>query len=91
MNFIPLFILVLLFIIGFPIGFALMLCVVPYFAMQTGTNMDIIIQRFIASTESTSLLAIPFFITAGSIMNYSGITKRLLNLCDLLVGHIRGD
>jgi len=90
MNFIPLFILVLLFIIGFPIGFALMLCVVPYFAMQTGTNMDIIIQRFIASTESTSLLAIPFFITAGSIMNYSGITKRLLNLCDLLVGHIRG-
>ena len=90
MSIIPLIILVVLFVIGFPIGFALMLCVIPYFAAQTSTSMDIIIQRFIASTESTSLLAIPFFITAGSIMNHSGITKRLLKLCDLLVGHIRG-
>lgn len=90
MSIIPLIILVVLFVIGFPIGFALMLCVIPYFAAQTSTSMDIIIQRFIASTESTSLLAIPFFITAGSIMNHSGITKRLLRLCDLLVGHIRG-
>lgn len=90
MSIVPLIILVILFVIGFPIGFALMLCVVPYFAAQTSTSMDIIIQRFIASTESTSLLAIPFFITAGSIMNHSGITKRLLKLCDLLVGHIRG-
>lgn len=90
MSIVPLIILVVLFVIGFPIGFALMLCVIPYFAAQTSTSMDIIIQRFIASTESTSLLAIPFFITAGSIMNHSGITKRLLRLCDLLVGHIRG-
>lgn len=90
MSIVPLIILVVLFVIGFPIGFALMLCVIPYFAAQTSTSMDIIIQRFIASTESTSLLAIPFFITAGSIMNHSGITKRLLKLCDLLVGHIRG-
>lgn len=90
LSILPLLVLVVLFIIGFPIGFALMLCVIPYFAFATGTPMDMIIQRFISSTESTSLLAIPFFITAGSIMNYSGITSRLLNLCDLLVGHIRG-
>ena len=86
----PLIILLVLFIIGFPIGFALMLCVVPYFALAAGIPMDVIIQRFIASTESTSLLAIPFFITAGSIMNCSGITERLLDVCDLLVGHVRG-
>lgn len=86
----PLIILVILFLIGFPIGFALMLCVIPYFAMASGTPMDVVIQRFISSTESTSLLAVPFFITAGSIMNYSGITSRLLDLCDVLVGHISG-
>lgn len=86
----PLVILVILFLIGFPIGFALMLCVIPYFAMASGTPMDVVIQRFISSTESTSLLAVPFFITAGSIMNYSGITSRLLDLCDVLVGHISG-
>lgn len=57
----PLIILLVLFVIGFPIGFALMLCVVPYFALAAGIPMDVIIQRFIASTESTSLLAIPFF------------------------------
>ena len=90
MAFLPLIILLVLFVIGFPIGFALMLCVIPYFAGAAGIPMDVIIQRFIASTESTSLLAIPFFITAGSIMNYSGITERLLDLCDLLVGHVRG-
>ncbi len=90
MSILPLIILVGLFIIGFPIGFALMLCVIPYFMTVTGTPMDIIIQRFVASTESTALLAIPFFITAGSVMNYSGITERLMRLCDLLVGHIRG-
>ena len=47
----PLIILLVLFVIGFPIGFALMLCVVPYFALAAGIPMDVIIQRFIASTE----------------------------------------
>ncbi|MDE7048164.1 MAG: TRAP transporter large permease subunit, partial [Lachnospiraceae bacterium] len=79
MAIIPLIILLILFIIGFPIGFALMLCVIPYFAWAAGIPMDVVIQRFVSSTESTSLLAIPFFITAGSIMNYSGITEKLLD------------
>lgn len=82
--------LVLLFIIGIPVGFALIICIIPYFAMADSIPMQVIIQRFIASTESISLLAIPFFIMAGSIMNYSGITVKLLNLAELLVGHIPG-
>ncbi len=90
MAIVPLIILLILFIMGFPIGFALMLCVIPYFAWAAGIPMDVVIQRFVSSTESTSLLAIPFFITAGSIMNYSGITEKLLDLCDLLIGHVRG-
>lgn len=82
--------LVLLFVIGIPVGFALIICVVPYFAVESSIPMQVVIQRFIASTESVSLLAIPFFIAAGSIMTYSGITEKLLNLADLLVGHIPG-
>lgn len=82
--------LVLLFVIGVPVGFALIICVVPYFAIESSIPMQVVIQRFIASTESVSLLAIPFFIAAGSIMTYSGITEKLLNLADLLVGHIPG-
>lgn len=82
--------LVLLFVIGVPVGFALIISVIPYFATTGSIPMQVVIQRFIASTESISLLAIPFFITAGSIMNYSGITEKLMDLADLLVGHIPG-
>lgn len=82
--------LCLLFVIGIPVGFALIISVIPYFATIGSIPMEVVIQRFIASTESVSLLAIPFFITAGSIMTYSGITEVLLDLADLFVGHIRG-
>lgn len=82
--------LLVLFVIGVPVGFALIICVIPYFAVTGAIPMQVVIQRFIASTESIALLAIPFFITAGSIMNYSGITEKLMNLADLLVGHIPG-
>lgn len=82
--------LVILFVIGVPVGFALIISVIPYFATTGSIPMQVVIQRFIASTESISLLAIPFFITAGSIMNYSGITEKLMDLADLLVGHIPG-
>ncbi len=83
-------ILLILFAIGVPVGFALIISVIPYFAVTGTIPMQVVIQRFIASTESIALLAIPFFITAGSIMNYSGITEKLMNLADLLVGHIPG-
>lgn len=79
-----------LFVIGIPVGFALIIAVIPYFATVGSIPMQVVIQRFIASTESISLLAIPFFITAGSIMTYSGITDVLMGLAEMLVGHIRG-
>lgn len=52
--------------------------------------VDLIFQRIIASTESFPLLAIPFFITAGVIMNHSGISSSLMKLADALVGHFIG-
>lgn len=47
-------------------------------------------QTFIRSAESFPLLAIPFFIMAGSIMNYSGISKRLMGMAEVLTGHWTG-
>ncbi len=90
MDFLPLILLFACFIMGIPVGFSMLICVIPYFFIIGSTPMDIIVQRFIASTESPALLAIPFFILAGCIMNYSGITNRLMCLADLLVGHIAG-
>lgn len=83
-------ILVFLFLIGVPVGFALIICTIPYFVSVGTVPMQVVVQRYIVTTESISLLAIPFFISAGSIMNYSGITAKLMDLADLLVGHIPG-
>ena len=49
-----------------------------------------IAQKLLAQCESQSLMAIPFFITAGSIMNYSGISEKLMEFADGLVGHLTG-
>lgn len=64
---------------------------IPYFLfLQQGMSFQILAQRMMTAMESSSYLAIPFFITAGAVMNYSGISKRLLDLADGLVGHRPG-
>jgi tripartite ATP-independent transporter DctM subunit len=52
--------------------------------------MGIFVQRLVAATDSYPLLAVPFFILVGTIMNHAGITRRLLVLAEALVGHWRG-
>lgn len=86
----PLLILLACFLIGLPIGFSLILSVIAYFASDPYLSFNIIVQRMVSSTESVSLMAIPFFVTAGAIMNYSGISARLMALADALVGHMTG-
>jgi len=44
----------------------------------------------VTATDSYPLLAIPFFVLAGAIMNRAGITRKLLALADALVGHVTG-
>lgn len=89
--FIPIFILFILFFINIPICFALMGSTLFFFAfIDTSMDLDLIMQNFIRSAESFPLLAIPFFIMAGSIMNYSGISKRLMSMAEVLTGHMIG-
>ena len=47
-------------------------------------------QSFLTATDNFSLLCLPFFILAGNLMNTGGVTKRLFNFCDALMGHVRG-
>ena len=65
--------------------------VVQYFGfLESMLPTQIIVQRFVIPVESSSYLAIPLFVTAGVVMNYAGISKRLLDLADALVGHLAG-
>lgn len=91
MGFLPIILMFVLFFLGVPVAITLLACVLPYFLfINSGMPVYLILQKMVSQLESTSLWAVPFFITAGCILNYSGVTKRLMDLCEGLVGHRPG-
>ncbi len=63
---------------------------IVYFILTPNVPTQIIAQRVIAGIESIPLLAVPFFICAGVYMNYSGVTKRVMDFAEALTGHMSG-
>ena len=80
---------VLLLLIRVPVALSLIVS-----SFLTGIYMDIdlaaLVQRMVGGLKSFSLLAIPFFILAGEIMNEGGISRRLINLANVMIGKVRG-
>ena len=88
---IPVVVIVFLMLINAPIWAALFGGMITYFMfLKADLPAKILIQRFVATTESSSYLAVPFFITAGAIMNRAGLSEKMLDFADALVGHLRG-
>ena len=81
--------LVLLFL-KVPVFIALLAGMAYYMVFNPDIASQIIAQKFISGCESISLLAIPFFVCAGIFMNYSGITRRIMNFCEVLTGRLPG-
>ena len=81
--------LVLLFL-RVPVFVSVLAGGVTYFLMVPNLPGTIFVQRVIAGTESIPLLAIPFFVCAGVFMNYTGVTKRIMNFCSVLLGTFVG-
>lgn len=76
---------------GIPIAIALGLVAAATMIIMVGPDLLVIfIQRTYAGTTSFPLLAIPFFVLAGNLMNVGGTTKRIFKVAQLLVGRIRG-
>ena len=61
-----------------------------YFLMNPDINALIFAQQMILGTEKISLLAIPFFVCAGIVMNYTGVTKRIMDFCEIVTAHLPG-
>ena len=81
----------MLYFTGIPIAYALFAAALTYFGfIDTTTVPYLLMQKFITSTQSFPFLAIPFFIMCGSIMNYGGISARLMDFADALTGHLPG-
>ncbi|AZW29863.1 TRAP transporter, DctM subunit [Bordetella bronchiseptica CA90 BB1334] len=79
-----------LFLAGIPIAFSLLLCG-AIFLLATGLRPLIVVpQRVMAGLDSFPLLAIPLFILMGNLMEKAGLSRRLIDLIDMLVGRVHG-
>lgn len=88
---IMLFLLLLgLFLVGVPITFSLGLASAVTVWHGDLMPMLIVTQQLIGSVNSFPLMAIPFFILAGTLMQYGGISERLVNFSNTLVGGMTG-
>lgn len=77
-------------VIGMPVAFALGLASIPVFVMTGAMPPTVVIQKMVTATQSFPLLAVPFFILAGNLMNVTGITYRLVKFARLLTGWMAG-
>ncbi|EJS87690.1 hypothetical protein AAUPMB_12966, partial [Pasteurella multocida subsp. multocida str. Anand1_buffalo] len=77
-------------LLGIPVAFALLLCGVALMLHLDLFDAQILAQQLVSGADSFSLMAIPFFILAGEIMNEGGLSKRIIDLPMKLVGHKRG-
>lgn len=76
--------------LGMPIAFSLIVCAVALMLWLGVYDTQIIAQNMIIGADSFQLLAIPFFLLAGELMNAGGLSKRIVNFALSLVGHLHG-
>jgi tripartite ATP-independent transporter DctM subunit len=76
--------------LGIPIAFALLVCGAALMWHLGMFDAQILAQNVINGADSYPLLAVPFFLLAGEIMNVGGLSRRIVELALTLVGHIKG-
>jgi tripartite ATP-independent transporter DctM subunit len=76
--------------IGAPVAFALIFCGIVLMTWMGIFNTQIVAQNMIAGADTFTLLAIPFFLLAGEVMNAGGLSRRIVEFAISCVGHIRG-
>jgi TRAP-type C4-dicarboxylate transport system permease large subunit len=79
-----------LLLVGLPVALSMVVASLLYILVSGSVPDVVVAQRMIAGIESFPLLAVPFFILAGNLMNIAGITGRIYNFAVALVGWMRG-
>lgn len=80
----------LLFALNMRLYLAMFAAILGYFVFFSNIPPQIAVQRMTAPTQNVSLLAIPFFVLLGTLLDRTGIASRLLKVADLLVGRLTG-
>jgi tripartite ATP-independent transporter DctM subunit len=83
-------IIILLTLINVPIGFGLSITTIIFLLWKGTSSLSVVPLNLFSGASSFPLLAIPLFILAGGFMETSGISLRLVNMANSLVGFIRG-
>ncbi len=87
----PFLLMFVLFALRTPITWAMAISALLFFILnRQDVPLSTFSQEMVEGTQSISLLAMPFFVLAGGIMNAAGITRRLLDVAEVLVGHMTG-
>src|SRR5512137_1653254 len=76
--------------LGMPIAFALLVCGAALMYHLDMMDAQIIAQNLLNGADSFPLMAAPFFMLAGEVMNTGGLSKRIVNVALAAVGHVRG-
>ena len=76
--------------IGVPIAFALIFCGIALMWHMDMFNAQIVAQNMVTGADAFTLLAIPFFLLAGELMNAGGLSRRIIDFALACVGHIKG-
>lgn len=76
--------------LGMPIAFALLVCGAALMFFMNQFDAQILAQNVVSGADNFVLMAVPFFILAGEFMNAGGLSKRIIDMANAWVGHIRG-
>lgn len=83
---------VLFLALGIPVGLVLVAIPIVYMTADPAMTMPMLViaQRMFGAINSFPLMAVPFFVLVGQVMNTGGITHRIFEFANALVGHFRG-
>ncbi len=90
MTLAPVVILLLGIAIGIPVALAIGIAALSFFLISGAMPPELFIQRIVAVTHSFPLLAVPLFVMTGVVMNYAGITSRMMAFAEAMTGHWKG-
>lgn len=89
MIFFVIILMILLIILGLPVAFALGISSLVYLLAE-GISVSMVAQSLVRGVDSFTMLAVPFFLLLGELMNSGGITNRIIDMAKVLVGHFKG-
>ena len=76
--------------IGMPVAFALLVCGVCLMISLNSFDTQILAQNLVSGADNFPLMAIPFFMLAGEIMNKGGISQQIVKVANSMIGHVEG-